>query len=445
MTSYSIRQKLSRKLSLALTITLILTVFASFLFAKYEINQLFDANLVKSAKLILGLVKHEVIEEEDPYFVIDKNFINASDRIHHYEYKLHSQAWEGDRLIYNSDENIVLQEPKENGFSNFRLNGEKWRAFVYEDSLSEIKVMTLENASARNHLIYDILLSVVLPFLICVLFVIFIIYRAIDVGLRPFGLMAEKIEKMSGQNLQEIDIAKTSRELAPFVKSFNNLVSRLKESLESERHFSDYAAHELRTPLAAIKTQAQLLQKTEDSAKRQEFLEDLISGVNRLSAMVDKLLTLARLESEKDDFAKEEISLQHFIKGLLRNWKNQILQKNISVNFEFKNEITLSTNAIYLEILLNNLLENATKYCPENGKITISGNGRTLNIANEGKPVDEKERDSIFSNFFRAKNKESQLGSGLGLAICKKIAEIYGAKISYNYENGLNVIKIKFL
>ncbi len=442
MKSQSIRKKLVYKLSLTIIATIITTSFASFFYAKYEINKLFDANLVKSSKLILGLIKHEITEEQDPYFIIDPKEIGSAAKSHQYEYNLHSQAWNKDVLIYNSDESFLINKPLQDGFFDMEINNKNWRIFSFSND--GIKIVVLERYEIRQRLILEILSSIILPFFICIILIIFIIFKIINSCLKPFGVMADKIEKMSSLNPGIIEEENILSEIKPFVNSFNNLIERLKNSLESEKRFSDYAAHELKTPIAYIKTQAQLIVKNKNKNKEIEYLKDLINGVNRASNMIDKLLTLARLEPEKDFFKKEKINLSDLTKGVIKNYEKEFTKKNIKLKTNFDVNYSILANKTYIQILVNNLIDNALKYTQENGVIDIAIKRRYLIIKNSGNLIDKKDEELIFNNFFRAHNRKHIVGSGLGLSICKKIAELHNAKISYSQEDDYNVLTIDF-
>ncbi len=422
-------------------LTLLFTLLASFLYTKHEIQKLFDANLAKTSKLILGLIKHEISEEQDPYFMIDSEYIKGSQKLHQYEYKLHSQAWNNSRLIYNSDEKFIIQEPQNKGFSDVEIDNKKWRIFTFFDEENSIKISVLEEYDLRNDLILEILSSLILPFLICISLIIFIIFKIINKSMKPLGEMSSQIEKMSSETLEKFHQHKIPDEIRPFVNSFNDLIERLKNSLESERRFADYAAHELRTPLAAIKIQSQLLLKNKNKEKQEEFLQDLISGVNRATDMVEKLLILTRLEPEKNDFVKEEFNLSNVAISVIKEF-TQDLGDNLKTDFD--KSAAIFANKTYIEILLRNLIENAIKYSKNDAKIEIIINKNSIIVKNEGDFVEKSEEKLIFNNFFRAKNKKSAIGSGLGLAICKKISDLHNAKISYAKVEKFNVIRVDF-
>jgi signal transduction histidine kinase len=444
MKSYSLRKKLIIKLSIAISLTLAFILIISSIHTKHEIRKIFDANLAKSSKLILGLIKHEIAEENDPYFIINPQFIGNLEKSHHYEFKLHSQAWSSSKVIYNSDENFIITEPQKTGFYDLKINDKKWRIFVLEDKENQIKVAVLEKYDLRNKLTSEILSTLAFSFLPCFILIIFIIIKTINKGLKPLSDFSLAIEKMSTNTLSKINENNIPNEIKPFTKSFNGLVTKLKSSLESERRFTDYAAHELRTPLSAIKAQAQLLIKNKNKEKQEEFLQDLILGVNRSTQMVEQLLTLTRIESKSDEIVKDYVNLEEILTNLIKEYKTQILQKKIEISYKIDENAKFFINKYHFEILLRNLFENALKYCENDGKIIILAKKDIFYIKNQGNLIKKDEIKFIFKNFFRGKNKNFEAGSGLGLAICKKIVNSRGGKISYKSEADFNVIKVDF-
>jgi len=242
----------------------------------------------------------------------------------------------------------------------------------------------------------------------------------------------------------------TPIELKPFVNSFNALLARLSESMESERRFTDYAAHELKTPLAAITIQAQLLLKNKNEEKREEYLNDLIHGINRTTHMVNQLLTLTRLEPEDKNIEKENFNLRNLLEAVLKNYLTDIAQKNLQVEIICdlaEKKLSIEANKTYIEIMIRNLVDNAVKYSSSDKKIMIYLTEKNhllhLKITNHGAEISAQDRQKIFNNFYRvSSNVDNDQGCGLGLAIAKKIIDLHGGSISFESESNLNSVNI---
>ncbi|NBV05619.1 MAG: sensor histidine kinase [Proteobacteria bacterium] len=448
----SLKQNLIISLSSLLAATLIVIYSISFVNTHNEIQEVFDAHLAKSAKLIYGLVEHEIFEKDKNNFSINFDLAQQEKIFHRYEYKIHSQIWSGNNLVYNSSKDQIFQKPEQEGFKDVMVDKKYWRAFTIHDAKSDITILVLEKQSIRNKLTNEIIFSLFLPLLLSFIPLLLIIVATVNKRLQPLDKMSDKIKKMSTKTLQPFHDSDTPLELKPFVNSFNALLARLSESMESERRFTDYAAHELKTPLAAITIQAQLLLKNKDEEKREEYLNDLMQGINRTSHMVNQLLTLTRLAPEDKNIEKENFNLRNLLEVVLKNYLSDISQKNLKVelicDLEEK-KLLIDANRTYIEIMIRNLIDNAVKYSLKDKKITIfltkKNNLLHLKITNYGAEISAEDRQKIFNNFYRVSSEiENDQGCGLGLAIAKKIIDLHGGSISFESKNNLNSVNVCF-
>lgn len=399
--------------------------------------------MVKSSRLIFGLVKQGLAQEnEDDLSEIFDEALGQK-IFHRYEYRIHSQAWKNGKLIYNSDHNLNAAMPENEGFSDILINEDDWRGFSFYDEKSHIRILVLEKHSIRNKLSIEILFSLLVPLLLSFVPLLLIIITTVNKKLKTLNLLAVKIKKMSGNALEEFRDSRVPLELKPFVKSFNQLILRLADSMEAERRFTDYAAHELKTPLAAIKLQAQLLQRNQNREKEKEYLENLIEGINRASHMISQLLTLSRLEPENKNIEKEQFDLAKTAQLILENYAEKIAAKNLAIEFR-GDESMIEANKIYIEILLRNIIDNAIKYSSKDSKIILEVWGKKIKISNQGAEISTEECRKIFNKFYRINYAESdqEMSCGLGLAIVKKIVDIHQGHVEFASKAGINSLQI---
>ena len=265
-----------------------------------------------------------------------------------------------------------------------------------------------------------------------------IIFSTVKKELEPLKLLALRIEEISGTTLGHFKNPQAPTELQPFLKSFNSLLARLSESMNSERRFADYAAHELNTPLAAIKLQAQILASGKHPEKHAEYLQDLLAGIDRSAHLVEQLLLLSRLEVDDKNFPKERFDLAKLALAL-------VLSKDRKIKFHCANKNNeIKANKFYVEILIKNLLDNAIKYSFPNTEIAVEISEKTLLINNVGKEISATEIARIFDNFYRAKNSQDQSGCGLGLSIAKKIIALHSGEIFFESKSGKNEVRVVF-
>jgi two-component system sensor histidine kinase QseC len=440
----SIKRDLIVALSTLIGATLIVVYLISFFETRAEINEVFDANLVKSSKLIFSLVKNEIVEEEDDNFAMSSDSELEQKIFHRYEYRIHSQAWRDGQLIYTSDNNFSVPKPDYDGFEDIQIEKTNWRGFSFYDEKTHIRILVLEKHEIRNKLSIEILFSLIIPLLISFIPLFLIIIATVKTKMRALDRIAIKVEKMSSKSLEQFRDNSVPLELKPFVKSFNKLIFKLSESMEAERRFTDYAAHELKTPLTAIKIQAQLLAKNKNKDKEKEYLENLIEGINRAAHMINQLLTLSRLEPENKNIEKEKFELSDLINSLLPYYREKAAAKNLEIIF-LEKKFAIEANKFYIEILLRNLIDNAIKYSSVGGEINIELSAKKLRISNSGAEISAEDQTKIFDKFYRINraNTENEMSCGLGLSIVKKIVELHNGAVFFTSVKGINSVVVE--
>ncbi len=449
----SIKKDLIITLCALIALVLILVRLADFIYAKHHNKEALDANLVKSAKLIFGLIKHDVFEGLDLKFLSDAKPAFQQKIYHRYEYKLHVQAWEDDDLIYNSDNFLVRAKPDYEGFQDVEINDQTWRSFSFYDPESKIRILVAEKDFVTNQLILEEVLSFIIPLLFSFSLLFFIVVFTVNKKLKPLDHLANEIEKMSANSLQQFNNSNIPIELKPFIESFNSLIRRLVEAIDSERNFTNYAAHELKTPLAAIGIQAHLLISNKNKEKEQDYINDLLGGINRATHLINQLLTLARIESDNANITKEKFNLSELINLTAKNYSKKAQDKKLEIEVitDSDKENNIFGNKIYIDIIVGNLLDNAIKYSFSDKKILISvlkeEDFIKLKVANYGEQILPEEIEKIFGNFYRISRlefKNQNVGCGLGLAIVKKIADLHQAKVTFSSVNQINAVEICF-
>jgi signal transduction histidine kinase len=245
-------------------------------------------------------------------------------------------------------------------------------------------------------------------------------------GLQPLDAVAREIAARRPDKLEPVSPASAPKEIRPLVEAINGLFVRVEHALESERRFTADAAHELRTPLAALATQAQVALRARDDAERGHAIEQLIASSRRAARLVDQLLTLARLDPDEAvpatplrlDTLAEEICAAHGADAMA---------KNIALELEAA-PTTMRGHADMLRILLRNLVDNAIRYTPAGGRVVVAVAPGLLSVTDSGPGIPVVERERVFDRFHRLAGQQTE-GSGLGLSIVARIAERHGARI----------------
>jgi len=323
-----------------------------------------------------------------------------------------------------------------------------WRFLYRKDVKSNLLVIVGEEYSIRQELAFQIILQVFLPIIIALPILGFLIVLAVGKGLKPLQQLTNEVQKRSINQLSPISTGLIPHEVSPIVSEINQLLKKLKRSIDTERQFTADASHELRTPLAALKTQAEVAQRAKNDTTREHALKKIVEGVNRSSHLVEQLLTLARLDPESIQNEFEEINLTKITRQSIAQVSHIALDRQIKVSLNADKNITLNGIGALFEILIINLLKNSFAYTPKDGKVSViltsDAKWVTISVSDSGVGIPEELRGRIFDKFYRISGNK-QTGSGLGLSIAKRIAEIHLAAITAdNSEYGGTMIVAKF-
>lgn len=436
MKNYSLRSRLIAWISIPIVIATLMALALSYHFAKEEISEVYDAQLVHSAKVLLQLTEHEISQ--------DTNFnlgLENPDLQHRYERKLGFRVWVGNDLITgsaNTDHFGNFEAPP--GFSDHLVDKHEWRFFVFLDPVKQIKIEVSERMDIRDELIVQLMISLIVPALLFLPVIIFMIWMGVRKVLKPVIKISADVDRRGSDDLSPIQKETLPQEIAPLVMAINRLFKRLSESFKREREFTDHAAHELRTPLAAMKTQTQVLMKKAKSVPEcAEGLENLQSSINRATHLVEQLLSLARLQH--DNLPQHKTDLSQLLHECLAEIQLRAQNKNIALKTDISDQCFVKAHADSVCILLGNLLDNAVKYTPEGGEISVAfSQDGLVTITDSGPGLSDKDKEKVFERFIRA-DKSGQSGSGLGLSIVKWIAEAHDVtlKLADNQPCGLKV------
>ncbi|CAB3710156.1 ATP-binding protein [Paraburkholderia rhynchosiae] len=338
-----------------------------------------------------------------------------------------------------------LPLPPLTGAQDVMLGGQIYHSFTLRDTALGHTVRVFEPANTRSDLVSGVASGIARPALIALPVLALLVWSSIGWSLAPLRTLSEAIRSRDINRLEPVDIGRAPTEVRPLVDAINLLLSRLLHSLERERAFTADAAHELKTPLAAIKVQAQVALAEPDAARQRLAMERVVQGVDRSARLAEQLLLLARLDMH------EKMSTAPLAPGaaaksaLLANAGNA-QQKNIRVTLNCDMRAEIDAEPVLIGILFDNLLDNAIKYGSEGGSIEVAvqrlenpekdpAHERVLvSVRDDGPGVEPADLARLANRFFRATGNQAT-GSGLGLSIVVRIAEHFGGSV--HFDSGL--------
>ncbi|OHC71363.1 MAG: hypothetical protein A2045_17110 [Rhodocyclales bacterium GWA2_65_20] len=318
------------------------------------------------------------------------------------------------------------------------------------DEMFEVEhVRAPENDEERHELVNRIAWRLIAPALFGLPLLGAWVWLATRRSLVPLVAVAAQIAGRDPTRLHAIVPESAPEEIRPLVEAINGLFGRVEAALESERQFTADAAHELRTPLAALAAQAQVATRARDETERNHALEQLTAGMARATRLVDQLLTLARIDPEQEAKPPATVQLDRLAEEVCAGHGPQALAKDIALELDAA-PVAIPADADLLRILLRNLVDNAIRYTPSDGRVNVTvaacGDGARLAVSDTGPGIPPAERDRVFERFSRLAGQDTE-GSGLGLSIVRRIAELHGARVKLEPGGGGAglVVTVEFL
>ncbi len=384
---------------------------------KTEVEHVLDTRLQEAARMVQSLVansdgagSHNA--QADPAVVPQQ----AS-----YERQLSCQIWSLDgRLVARSSgaPNERLSDHPE-GFSEQVVNGETWRVYAVEDATKGIRVMVGDRLGLRERLVTDLIKGLLAPTLLIIPLLGLLIWTSLGRGLRPLQNMAEELQNRDAEDMRAIDARHAPREIRPVVGALNKLFEKVDTARRHEREVTAFAAHELRTPLAGLKTQAQIAMTAADPTIKAGALRQILVSVDRTSRLVRQLLAVARLDARADTERNDHVNVGQMLEDVAAALHPTSDRIRVILDPAL-HQTSLHTNLELLTVALRNLFENALQHMPNGGTARWSvqkGNGRLLiALEDEGPGIPDEELSHVANRFFRGRHRSAS-GSGLGLAI----------------------------
>jgi len=410
----------------------------SYVDARHEINELFDAQLAESAQLLLAQVGDEPEEIEVPEHELR----------HKYQRNVVFQVRDrrGRIVLRSAGAPTEALGGARDGFDTQAVAGRRWRTFTVADDHHGVRVVVGERDDVRAELARHIALGMLNPLLYALPAFGVLIWLGVGRSLRPLGRLAGTVESRAAENLSPVDAQGAPREVAPLVGSLNRLFARVREAFEKERRFTDDAAHELRTPLAAIKTHAQVALAAREDAERRRALESIVRGADRAAHLADQLLTLARLDKDAVAPGAASVAVRAIAADIVAQLAPWALGKGVDVALEEGPDAVVRGDAALLGVMLRNLLDNAIRYTPAGGqvrvRVTEAAGRATCEVEDTGPGIPAADRPRVFERFYRALGTDEE-GSGLGLSIVQRIAELHGAEIELAAGGGGRGLRVR--
>ncbi|MCC7200758.1 MAG: sensor histidine kinase N-terminal domain-containing protein [Gammaproteobacteria bacterium] len=428
---YSLRRRLLTLLLASVVAAWTATTALAYIHSHHELDAILDAHLAQSARLLIAQSGHELEE-------IDFEDLGEPSP---YDQVVAFQVWDHGR-------ELVLRSPDapdkpfsavEQGFSDVDIGGRRWRVFSGWARGNAVLVQVAEDDAARATLLkryaLNSLRSLLLGLPVLALLIGWVVRRA----LRPLQELGEQVGRLGPTDLEPLASPGAPDEVKPLVERLNALFVRIADSLAAERRFTSHAAHELRTPLAAIRAQAEVAADSLDAGQRSAALAHVIEGCDRAGRLVDQMLLLARIDELQARPVPATCRLGEVAARVLADLAPAALQASVTLELDDDSAVSGQIDAALLEVALRNLVDNAVRHGGSPGKVSVrcfEDAGRAcVEVSDTGPGVAPEELSQLGARFHRVPGTHAR-GSGLGLSIVERIAELHGGAVSYSAGSG---------
>lgn len=429
------------KLSLKLRLTLLFLVlsltawFAASLVAwqqtTHKLDKLFDTQQMLFAKRLLTMELDE---------------LHAPARMREVPKKAKHGHLDDDALafaIYASDGTMILNDGengrdipyhyRRDGFDDGRLqdDNDEWRFLWLTSPDGKYRVVVGQEWEYRQDMALDVVSSQLTPWLVALPVMLLLLIVLLSRELKPLKKLAQTLRARSPDATDALPIQGVPAEVRPLLDSLNHLFARTQEMMTRERRFTSDAAHELRSPLAALKVQTDVAQLSQDDPQAQEkALTQLHAGIDRASRLVDQLLTLSRLDSLDSLDGVEQIAMADLLQSAVMDIYPPAQQAGIDIRLNINaREVTRTGQQLLLSLLVRNLLDNATRYSPRGSVVDVTLDARRFTVRDNGPGISPDALARLGERFYRPPGQDAT-GSGLGLSIVKRIAALHGMHVA---------------
>lgn len=336
------------------------------------------------------------------------------------------------KMVFHDNENgqDFLFTPDLGNFVTQSVDGEPWRIVWTRSADAKYIIAVGQELDYRRDVVWDMTEEFMMPWGIGIVLLSVSMVLIIVFEFMPLNRLARDLYRRPEDDLSPLPSANLPAEIRPLADAMNRLLEKIEKMLARERGFIADSAHELRSPLTALKVQLEVIRLSKNDEKTKgEALKKLESGINRCTRLVEQLLALSKAESSARSNAGECILWHNIVSSLADEYEPAAAQKDIKIRFTNDNTAPFETgNAVLASLIVRNLLDNAVKYSPKNAQIDIVLKDKTLSVINSDSAVPQKHLAHLGQRFYRPAGQQ-QTGSGLGLSIVSRIAAVYGCTL----------------
>ena len=436
---HSIQLRLLAYLSAGVVLVWLAAAVWTWVDARHEVDELLDSHLTQAAALLVVQQAHVDDDEDDTEAPV----------LHKYAPRVAFQVFhEGTLLARSGNAGTTPMSTETRGFATVTLEGgERWRVFATRGNKRDVQVYVGEQLDSRNSILRAVLRGMLLPSVLALPLLAALMWWAVRKALAPLDTLGRTLRSRAPDSTEPVPQHDLPTEMRPMVDELNALLQRIEGMVAAERRFTADAAHELRTPIAAIRAQAQVaMGAVDDADERRHALQHTLAGCDRAARLVDQLLTLARLEAPAPAAASGRTDLSALARSVAADIAPQALAQGQDLELQAAESCWVAADEVLLRVLLRNLLDNASRYAGAGARIAVAvatEQGRVrLTVDDSGPGLSPAEMARLGERFFRVLG-HVQTGSGLGWSIVRRIAQATGAQVQVARSEALGGLQVQ--
>jgi two-component system sensor histidine kinase QseC len=428
----------------AVVLVWLATATVTWLDARHELDELLDSHLAQAAALLVVQQAAELGEDEDAR-------TTDTPQLHRYSPQVAFQVWHDGRLVLRSaaaPATPMVADAPGTGFHVARFDNADWRVFVARGAERDVLVYVGEQVASRDHILWAIVRGLLGPMALALPLLAAAIWWAVRRGTAPLRALGSTLAQRHPQALEPVAVPGAPTEMLPMVDALNRLFERITTMVVAERRFTADAAHELRTPIAAIRSQAQVALAETDAAERAHALRATLAGCDRAARLVDQLLTLSRLEAgaaSSGATAGAPVDLDSLAQRVVGDLAPHAIDRHQTLGLDAEPGCQVQGSDTLLAVLLRNLVDNALRYSPDGAEVRVAvaraGGQVQLQVDDSGPGLADSDLARLGERFFRVLG-SGQDGSGLGWSIVRRIAAAQGATVAVDRSPSLGGLAV---
>lgn len=436
---HSIQLRLLAYLSAGVALVWLAAAVWTWVDARHEVDELLDSHLAQAAALLVVQQAHVDDDEDDTEAPV----------LHKYAPRVAFQVFHDGALVARSgNAGTTPMSTETRGFSTVKgEGGEHWRVFATRGNKRDIQVFVGEQLDSRNSILMAVLRGMLLPSVLALPLLAALLWWAVRKALAPLDALGRTLRSRAPDSTEPVPQHDLPSEMRPMVDELNALLQRIEGMVAAERRFTADAAHELRTPIAAIRAQAQVaMGAVDDADERHHALQHTLAGCDRAARLVDQLLTLARLEAPAATAPSGRTDLSALARSVAADIAPQALAQGQDLELQATESCGVAADEVLLRVLLRNLLDNTSRYAGTGARLAVAvaveQSRVQLTVEDSGPGLTDAEMARLGERFFRVLG-NVQTGSGLGWSIVRRIAQATGAQVQVARSEALGGLRVQ--